>query len=103
FRYTITSEGQTATATVTLNVQDFVPSTISGSIFNDYIHSLGGTRNGVRDANEPFVGGVTVQLTSPASANSLGQDINLSRLTDGQGNYSFDTLAPGTYTVTFNV
>ena len=98
FRYTITSEGQTATATVTLNVQDFVPSTISGSIFNDYIQSLGSTvRNGIRDANEPFVGGVTVQLTSPV----LNQP--LSRVTDGQGNYSFDTLAPGTYTVTFDV
>ncbi len=97
FQYTMTSEGQTATATVVLNVQAFVPSTISGSIFNDFIASLENpVRDGVRSDNEPFVGGVSVRLSREGQS-------DLVRLTDSEGKYSFGNLAPGRYTVTFEV
>lgn len=102
FNYTMTSEGQTSTATVTVNVREFVPSTISGSIFTDYIESVSNpVRNGVRDANEPAMGGVPVRLTSPASQNLFGQDIDQLVLTDAEGGYVFDDVPPGIYEVSF--
>jgi hypothetical protein len=102
FNYTMTSEGQTSTATVTVNVREFVPSTIAGSIFTDYIASVSNpVRNNVRDANEPAMGGVTVRLTSPPNQNLFGQQINQVVLTDAAGAYSFGDLPPGTYRVTF--
>jgi hypothetical protein len=102
FNYTMTSEGQTSTATVTVNVREFVPSTISGSIFTDYIASVSNpVRNNVRDSNEPALGGVPVRITSPASQNAFGQDINQVVLTDADGNYIFDDVPPGIYQVRF--
>jgi protocatechuate 3,4-dioxygenase beta subunit/kynurenine formamidase len=56
---------------------------IYGVVFNDL------NRNGVYDAREPGVAGVTVQLN--------GGD--QTTLTDSAGNYSFTNLSPGTYHV----
>lgn len=104
FQYTITSNGLTSTATATLTVSPFLPSTISGSIFTDYIQSIENpVRNRIRDANEPAVGGVSVILTSPATSNLLGQNISILALTDADGEYAFRDLAPGEYTVRFDV
>lgn len=104
FQYTITSNGQTSTATATLMVSPFLPSTIAGSIFTDYIASLENpVRNRVRDANEPAVGGVSVLLTSPSTSNLLGQNISLLALTNADGEYEFRDVAPGEYTVRFDV
>jgi len=101
FQYTMTSEGQTATATVFVAVRQFVPSTISGSIFTDYIESVNNpVRNGVRDANEPAMGGVPVVLTPiQSSIGALPQRV----LTAASGEYVFENLAPGTYEVSFDV
>jgi len=104
FQYTITSNGLTAVGVVTLDIQPFTPSTISGSIFTDYIESLARpVRNGVQDANEPSVGGVPVRLTSPANSNLFEEDIDIVMLTNSDGQYAFRDLPPGTYQVTFEV
>jgi len=101
FQYTMTSEGQTATATVFVSVRQFVPSTISGTIFTDYIESISNpVRNGVRDANEPTTGGVAVTLTPiQTSVGATPQRF----LTTSSGEYVFENLPPGTYQVTFDV
>jgi hypothetical protein len=103
FSYTVSDGSLTATAVAVITVADFVPSTISGKIFTDFLVSLSNPiRNGIQDANEPAMGGLPVRLTSPATANLSGSAVNVTRLTDGEGNYSFSNIAPGTYTVTFD-
>ena len=47
--------------------------------------------NGVQDAGEPGIAGVTVNLSGPGGP--------LSTTTDGTGKYQFTGLVPGTYTV----
>ncbi|HBJ38171.1 MAG TPA: hypothetical protein DDZ51_26140 [Planctomycetaceae bacterium] len=102
FNYTITSEGQTATGVVTVLVREFIPSSISGSIFTDFIASVSNpVRNGVQDANEPAIGGVQVRVFSAASQNAFGQVIERTVRTDAEGVYDVPNLPPGTYTVTF--
>jgi hypothetical protein len=104
FQYTMTSEGKTATAIVTVTVREYVPSAISGTIFTDLIESISNpVRNGVQDANELSVGGVPVVLTSAAGDNLFGQAINRRVLTNSAGKYQFDDIAPGRYTVTFDM
>jgi hypothetical protein len=103
FSYTVSDGSLTATGIAVINVADFVPSTISGKIFTDFLISLSNPiRNGVQDGNEPAMGGLPVRLTSPATSNLSGAAVNVTRLTDGDGNYSFTNVAPGTYTVTFD-
>jgi protocatechuate 3,4-dioxygenase beta subunit len=53
-------------------------------------------RDGIQDDGEPGVAGVTVQL--------LDGDGNVvaTRVTDSNGNYLFDDIEPGTYTVRFD-
>ncbi len=63
-----------------------LPATISGSKFND------ANGNAVRDAGEPGLSGVTIQL-KPSSGPTL------TATTDASGNFSFTGLAPGTYTL----
>ncbi len=53
--------------------------------------------NGLQDAGEPGVRGVTVQLSGTTGA---GVTVSRSAITDDNGFYRFDDLAPGTYTVT---
>jgi Ca2+-binding RTX toxin-like protein len=67
------------------------PSRIDGVVFLD------GDNDGVRDANEPGLGGVTVRV---AGTNSQGQSVNLTRTTRADGSYTFSNLRPGSYTVT---
>ncbi|NJL59037.1 MAG: hypothetical protein HC887_04680, partial [Desulfobacteraceae bacterium] len=52
-------------------------------------------KNGIQDASEPGIAGVTVRLLD-AAANVLE-----TMTTDGSGNYLFDDLEPGTYSVEF--
>src|SRR6266699_1179728 len=66
---------------------NFQAGSISGLKYND----LNG--NGVKDAGEPGLSGWRIRL--------FNQGIEVdSDLTDGSGNYSFGTLAAGTYVVT---
>jgi Tol biopolymer transport system component len=60
--------------------------TISGAVFNDL------NANGLKDGGESGQSGWTIYL----DADGNGQ---LSTTTDGNGSYSFDGLAPGSYTV----
>ena len=101
FQYTMTSEGQTASATVFVSVRQFVPSTITGSIFTDYIASVSNpVRNGVRDSNEPALGGVPVVLTPiQSSIGAMPQRV----LTTASGEYAFENVPPGTYEVSFDI
>jgi large repetitive protein len=65
-----------------------LPSTLSGFVYND------ANNNGVKDAGETGLAGVTVTLTG---TDSLGHAVNLTGATDANGAYRFANLGPGTY------
>ena len=84
FQYTISDgRGGTDTATYTVNVVEFVPKDISGTVKLD---------------GKPLAG-VEIRLNG---TNVLGTPsfAQLVAFTDGNGRYSFDDLRPGNYTVT---
>ena len=83
----------TAGSSATVNFGDYrlpssILSSINGVVFNDV------NGNGVQDAGEPSLSGVTVQLR-----NSSGAVISTAT-TNATGGYSFSNLPAGTYTVT---
>jgi VCBS repeat-containing protein len=80
--------GLTASARVDVTVVDFVPKTISGSVFIDF------DNDGVFDAGETPLAGVTVRLTGNSFDN---QTVSLTATTDQQGRYVFPQKpnAPG--------
>ncbi|MBD2625791.1 SdrD B-like domain-containing protein [Trichormus variabilis] len=59
-------------------------------VFND------GNNNGIQDAGEAGIGGVTVKLINPANGNVIS-----TTTTDGAGAYTFTGLTPGDYQVKF--
>ncbi|MDT7837189.1 SdrD B-like domain-containing protein [Aquabacterium sp. OR-4] len=66
-------------------------SVISGRVWLDADNS------GIAEPAEIGLAGVTITLTG---TDSTGQAVSRSTTTDASGNYRFDGLAPGTYTVT---
>ena len=74
---------------------------LAGSVYQDTgAGTAANFNNGVRDAGEPGVAGVTVTLTG---TDALGATVNRTATTDASGNYSFDdllTAGAGGYTVT---
>ncbi len=81
-----------ATGTVNVTVEEFVPTTISGTVFIDE------TRDGAIDADELRLGGVSVTI----SGTSLGQAIQpQTQTTLSDGSYSFGDLGPGQYVVSY--
>ena len=70
---------------------DEVTGSISGSVFEDL------NNDAQFDAGEPGIGGVIITLTG---TDAYGNAVNLVTTTDGNGNYTFDGLVGGTYTVT---
>ncbi len=92
--YTATAAGEhttTATdqatgikATATIQITDAGTARISGSVYADV------NDNGVRELHELGIGGVTVTIDGPVTANTL---------TAADGSYRFENLPPGTYTI----
>ena len=72
---------------------DFGYALPGGSTIGDEIY-LDLDADGLRDANEPGIAGVTVVLRNS------GGNVIASTITDGNGNYSFPGLPDGTYSVT---
>jgi uncharacterized repeat protein (TIGR01451 family) len=61
--------------------------------------------NGIQDPGEPGVPGIMVTITRTDGLpvrDPSGNPITPTQMTDGNGTYSFDNLAPGTYVVTFS-
>jgi hypothetical protein len=95
---TVNTSAVTLTAEApTSPVQDFgyfIPTSIGDLVWNDL------NANGVQDAGEPGLGGVTVLLVG---TDGLGNSVELTATTGAGpdlGKYLFADLAPGTYTVT---
>ncbi|MCX5676950.1 MAG: SpaA isopeptide-forming pilin-related protein [Planctomycetota bacterium] len=66
-------------------------SSLSGYVYYD------SNNDGEIDFGELGIAGVTVKLTG---INDLGQQVSLTTQTDSDGAYVFNTLRPGTYTIT---
>jgi protocatechuate 3,4-dioxygenase beta subunit len=78
----------TSGANVTANFGNFQRAIIHGQKFNDR------NGNGMLDAGETGLPGWTIQLDSGADGS-----VDATATTDASGNYSFTSLAPGTYRV----
>ncbi|MDT7837383.1 SdrD B-like domain-containing protein [Aquabacterium sp. OR-4] len=76
-------------ASIENNFGEIVPGTISGTVYHD-------VNNDGSNAGETGIPGTTVTLTG---TNDLGQPVSVTTTTDANGNYSFDGLRPGSYTV----
>jgi uncharacterized repeat protein (TIGR01451 family)/fimbrial isopeptide formation D2 family protein len=72
------------------NFAELRPGTLSGTVFRD------DSNDGVQQAGEPALGGVTITLTG---TDDLGNAINTTLMTQPDGSYSFPGLRPGTYTI----
>ncbi len=82
----------TAQGQVTVNVEEFLPSTVGGTVWVDE------NRNGQMDDRERTLGGIQVTL----SGSSLGQQVAPQTvLTLADGSYEFADLGPGSYQITF--
>ena len=105
----------TAVSTATI-IDDDLPgdvpgSKIGGSIFIDHVENLSDIilsnadpiRNGIKDSDESGLGGVPVRLVSAAGQNSTGQAVNLTAFTELDGSYCFEGVAPGNYSVVYDV
>ena len=102
FQYTVSDGSLSATGVVTVNVVG--GSTLTGMIFTDYLEGVENpVRDGVKDTDEPAMGGLTVRLTSAAADNVSGRPVEMVQLTDADGTYLFSNIVPGTYVVTFDV
>ncbi|MEL6898207.1 MAG: Ig-like domain-containing protein, partial [Planctomycetota bacterium] len=97
--YTVSDGIDSTQSTITVTIEEFRPTTVSGSVFFDSFEN--GVRDGAQSANEVGVAGITVRLTSDASQNVTGQAVQTEVLTGMNGHYAFNNLAPGTYVVTY--
>ena len=77
-------------ATVTLNIGDLTPSSLSGFVYID------ANNNGMKDVGERTLGGVDVDIVG---TNLLGESVRMSAETTSSGAYGFDGLLRGEYTV----
>ncbi|XZE19023.1 Ig-like domain-containing protein [Pirellulaceae bacterium SH449] len=107
FSYTIEDNGTTngqpdpqrSTATVSVNVLPFIPSSFSGRVWIDEDIN----RNNMIDPGELMVSGVDVYLFEGTMDNPAPQSTWRHDITDRDGYYSFNLLPPGTFTVMFVV
>jgi VCBS repeat-containing protein len=91
FTYTVRDAGGlvSSSATATVNVLEFVPSTLSGFVYFDV------NNNGQKDPGELGIGGVTITLTGTPTPTGVPA-INQTLKTASDGSYKFENLAPGT-------
>ena len=78
------------------DITDVDAGMVPGGSIGDHIW-LDTDGDGVDDIGEQGIAGVTVELTGTAAD---GSAINLTTITDANGDYLFDNLPPGNYTVT---
>ncbi|MEO2023578.1 MAG: Ig-like domain-containing protein, partial [Pirellulaceae bacterium] len=91
FTYTIDDgNGGTSQGTVTVDVLDYIPSKLAGSVYLD------SNNDGLQDAQEMVLSGVTVTLEG-TDFNSVAVSQTLT--TNSQGDYEFADLAPGSYVI----
>jgi hypothetical protein len=91
FEYVMTDGEFESTARVSLTVEPFIPSTVTGMVFADE------TGDGQRDAAERGIGGVAIRL----QGTTLLGAIDLVQYTLADGTYDFGALPPGTFTVSY--
>lgn len=96
FTYTVQDNGGGATnsavGSVTVNVEEFLPSTIRGTAWIDE------TKDGAITDRERMLAGIRVHLRGT----SLGQSVSDESITLNDGTYVFDELGPGSYQITFD-
>lgn len=99
-------DGGTASAVATVEIADFNPSVISGTVFQDsiinieeYVAGAEPEFDGIHNGSDQAFASIPVRLTSAASENVTGQAINQVILTNVEGIYRFLDVAPGTYQV----
>ena len=91
FQYTIQDgRGGTATATVTVEVLNFVPKTVGGIAYIDI------NNNGTLDSGDRRLANVRIELTGSTVVGPYSDF----RTTNALGEYTFNTLAPGSYELT---
>ena len=98
------SVAQTATINITgITDQTTGDRTIAGSVYIDHIENFqevitgaAPVRNGVQDADESGLAGITVTLTNAAGASTT-------TITNLSGAFSFTGLAAGQYTISYDV
>ena len=73
------------------NFGELLPSSLAGTVYVDL------NNNGKQDPGEPGIPDVTVTLTG---VDDLSQSIETVLVTDASGQYLFDNLRPGSYTIT---
>jgi hypothetical protein len=81
--------GGTAQATMTINLLN--QASVTGVVFVDV------NNNGVYDANEPGIDGVTIQLQNQDGTPVLEGGSPVTAITSSGGLYLFEDLCPGTY------
>jgi len=77
-------------ASINNNFGELLPASISGTVFSD------ANNNGIQNSGEIGIAGVTITLSG---TDDLGNAPYLTAITDVNGNYSFNALRPGNYTV----
>ncbi|QDS86454.1 hypothetical protein EC9_06160 [Rosistilla ulvae] len=92
FTYTVTDSFSERVGTVDVAILPFQPSTITGSVYVDQAN--GSEANGSQDDGEIGLGSVHVTLWQAGSP-------VLSVLSDAYGNFKFENVVPGEYTLTY--
>ncbi len=87
----VAGDKQSNVATVRINVGDLRPSSIRGVVYVD------ADNDGVVDGHEYHIGGIQVTLTG---VDLLGNPVDLTTVTDGDGTYQFSNVLQGQYTLT---
>ena len=91
FTYTMRDPGGlTSTATVNLTVQNFLPSTLGGTVFLD------ADQDGIKDAGESPIFAALFTLNG---TDSNGTPVTRTTTSAADGTYAFANLAPGNYTI----